>query len=100
LAPTDANRNYATNWLPISLVALAAAIVFAGAMISERISAASRAQIVAQQQTTSAINSAALQAQSDASIANNHALLARSQQEHDALMQQLATQRAHQHALI
>jgi len=54
------------TWLPISLIALAAAIAFAGYTVGNSITAASAAQTKAQQQTTTAVNQAAMQASNDA----------------------------------
>jgi len=69
------------NWLPISLIALAAAIAFAGYTIANSITTASNAQTTTQQQTTAAINQAAIQANNDAYAAQ---LAARNAAQHQA----------------
>jgi len=53
----QANR---TRWLPVSFFVLAAAIVVAGYLVSDSLRVAGESQVHAQQQTTTAVNAAAV----------------------------------------
>jgi uncharacterized protein (UPF0333 family) len=64
------------NWLPLSLIVLAAAILVAGFLIANSISTASQVQLRATGQTTQAIEAVSLQAQSNAFAAQQGAQMA------------------------